>query len=59
MNYKFSDLLALGVECRRGFVQKQDLGVSDECACNGDALLLSARQLRASLANQSVQTLKQ
>ena len=51
MNSKFSDLLALGVERRRRFVQKQDLGVSDECARNGDALLLSARQLRALVAH--------
>ena len=45
--------LALGVERRRRFVEQKDLGVSNQCARNGDALLLSARQLRTSLANQS------
>ncbi len=31
-------------------IKEQDGGVLDECACDGDALLLAARQLYAALS---------
>lgn len=40
-------LLALGVQGRGGLVQEQDLGVAYDGPGDGDALLLTARQLGA------------
>ena len=42
-------LLALAVQGAGGLVQQQDAGVPDDCACNGDPLLLAAAQLAATL----------
>ncbi|SGY44352.1 BQ5605_C001g00146 [Microbotryum silenes-dioicae] len=41
------NLLGFGVECRGRFVQQQDLGVADQGTSNGDALLLTTRELRS------------
>jgi len=45
------DLFALCVQCRSGFVQEEDFGVSDECTGNGYALFLSPADLRALWTN--------
>lgn len=39
------DFLTLLIEGTRGLVEDQDLGVLDQCPCDGDALLLAAREL--------------
>ena len=33
-----------GVECTRGFVEKEELRPRSGCTCNGGALLLSTRE---------------
>lgn len=40
--------LVLGVQCARGFVEDDQRRVADHGARDGDALLLSARQLMTS-----------
>lgn len=52
-------LLALRVQCRGGLVQEQDLGVADDRPGDGDALLLTARQLRTLGAHVGVVFLRQ
>ena len=47
--------LRLGVQGRGGFVEDQDIRVLDQGARDGDALLLSARQLRAARPDVRVQ----
>lgn len=39
-------LFTLQIQCRRSFIEKQDLRLSNQCPSNGNPLLLSARQLR-------------
>lgn len=51
-------LLALGVQGRGRLVQEQDLGVTYDRSGDGDALLLSARQLRTLGADVCVVFLK-
>lgn len=53
------DVLGLGVEGRRGLVQEQDLGVADQGAGDGDALLLAAREQRALAAHDRVEAVGQ
>jgi hypothetical protein len=48
-------LFGLGVECGRGFVEEQDLRVAEECAGDGDALLLAAGEERAFAATDCVE----
>ena len=50
--------LALCVQRRRRLVEQQHLRVLHQSTCDCDALLLTARQLRAALANQSLVALK-
>lgn len=38
-------LFTLQIQCRRSFIEKQDLRLSNQCPSNGNPLLLSARQL--------------
>lgn len=42
-----NDLLTLLIQSRRSFVEDQNLWVLDESSCDGDPLLLAARELRA------------
>ena len=51
-------LFALCVQSRSGFIQEKDLGVPHESSGNGNALLLSSRQLGASGPNIGVITLE-
>ena len=55
---RLNDRLALGVQGRGGFVEEQNLRVSNEGPRDGDALLLSAGQLSAAFADQGVVFLK-
>ena len=48
------ELLAFRVQARGGLVQDQDRQVADQGARDGDALLLSARQRDAALADDGV-----
>jgi hypothetical protein len=43
--------LRLGVQCAGRLIEEQDLGVTDEGECCGDALLLPSGQLRPKLPN--------
>ena len=47
------DLLTLCVKGRGGFIEKENLGVSDKCSCNGDSLLLPPTQLGTLATNIS------
>ncbi|GJC95043.1 hypothetical protein ColKHC_03869 [Colletotrichum higginsianum] len=51
------DVLRLGIEGRRGLVQQQDLGVADEGAGDGDALLLAAGEQGALASDDGVEAL--
>src|SRR5712691_227686 len=48
------DPFALVVERARGFVEDQDPRIAEQCASDGDALALSARETGASLAHDGV-----
>ena len=47
------NLLTLRVKGGGGFIKEEDLGVSDECSCNGYSLLLSPTQLGSLATNIS------
>src|SRR5581483_8510599 len=51
--------LAFAVEGAGGFVEDKEGGVAEEGAGDGDALLLSAGELRTALADDRVVTLRQ
>ena len=51
--------LAHYVQCRRGLVQQQDLGLSDQRAGNGNSLLLSAAQVCSVESHVGVVTLRE
>ena len=51
-----NELLALGVEVARGFVEDEDLRRRQDRAGNGQSLLLAARELDAALADERVRT---
>lgn len=44
------------VKCTSGFIEDEDFGVLDDCACECNSLLLAARQLAATRADVGVQS---
>ena len=54
---RLHDLFRLRVKCRGGLVEQQDLGIAQKCACDGDTLLLTAREERAFAAADGVEGL--
>lgn len=48
--------LGFGVECGRGFVENQDVGVLEERTGDGDALLLATGELGAACADGCFET---
>ena len=51
-------LLTLCVQGRGGFIEEEDLGVTDQSTCNGDPLLLSSTQLGTLDSNVGIVALK-
>lgn len=41
----------LGVQSTRGFVEDKDVGLLDECSCDGNTLLLASGELSSSCAS--------
>ncbi len=46
--------LGLGIECAGGLIEQQDRRILEDCARDGDALALPARQPRAALTEEGV-----
>lgn len=51
------DLLRFRIKGRRGFVEKQDFGVSEQSTRNGHSLFLPSRQHASFAANHGVESL--
>lgn len=49
-----NDRLGVRVKCTRGFVKKEDLGLRDDAASNGDALALPTGENPATLSDLGV-----
>lgn len=50
-------MLALSIECARSLIKKDDLGLAHESSCNGNPLLLSAREAHSSLTDERFEAL--
>jgi len=48
-----------GIQAAGGFIENQDFGLLDQCACDRDALLLPAGKSYAALANLGLVALRQ
>ena len=45
----------LGVQSTRGFVEDEDVGLLDECSCDGNTLLLASGELSTSGASMCLE----
>ena len=50
-------MLALSIECARSLIKEDDLGLAHESSCNGNPLLLSAREAHSSLTDERFEAL--
>ena len=47
-----------GIQRTRCFIQKQNRRVFQQCACNGNSLTLTARELRAALTHPGIKSFR-